>query len=452
MHRETFTASYSRRRYQRDPEARLVAALQSVARPLATERPEELDPVLDAVGDATLVMLGEGSHGSHEFYDLRQKITRRLVEEKGFRAIAIEGDWPNALCVDQFVKGGAGSARSALAEFRSFPTWMWGNQDVVAFVRWLRDFNDHLPPGEPRCGFYGLDLYSMFSSMEAVISYLDRTDPAAADEARKRFACFEPFNADMQVYAYLVQAGALQSCENEVLAVLADLRQRREEFARRSPPQAFFSAEQNVLLARAAENFYRAMLRGDPDSWNVRDSYMFETLTRLHDHLGPDTRIVVWAHNTHVGDYRATEEHDLGYLNIGQLARERYGDTLFLLGFGTYHGTVTAATAWGGPPERKAVPPALEHAYESIFHHVGYPRFFLPLKPLRQHPIAHLLGRRAERAIGVVYHPADERFGNYFQATLTEQFDGYLFVDRTSAVKPIWIALRGAGQPTRYAA
>ncbi|MGH2457429.1 MAG: erythromycin esterase family protein [Chloroflexota bacterium] len=444
--------STSRRPDFRDPVQPFVRSITSVAEPLEPGQPDELDPVLDRIGDASLVMLGEGTHGTSEFYDLRQRITRRLIAEKDFRAVTIEGDWPNAAQVDGFVKGGFATARSSLGAFKSFPTWMWGNQDVLEFVRWLRDFNDRLPGDRARCGFYGLDLYSMYSSMEAVIAYLERFDPSAAEKARERFACFEPVNANMQVYALLVHAGGLESCEPRVLEVLDDLRERREALAGSSPDYAFFSAEQNVLLTKAAENFYLAMLRGDPDSWNVRDHYMWDTLRRLRAHLGEETKVVVWAHNTHVGDYRATEEAAQGYVNIGQLAREQLGDRVFLLGFGTYEGTVTAATAWGGPPELKDVPPAMAGTYEDLFHSVGIPRFYLPLKDIRDQLVASLLDRRHERAIGVVYNPEYERYGNYFRANLAEQFDGYVFVDRTSAVKPIWIGLRAAGQVTRRAA
>ncbi|HVC32651.1 MAG TPA: erythromycin esterase family protein [Chloroflexota bacterium] len=442
----------SRRPSGGDPVAPLAEAFRSVVQPLEPGAPDELDPVLDLIGNASLVMLGEGSHGTHEFYDTRQRITQRLIDEKGFRAIAIEGDWPDAARVDQFVKGGSGTARSSLDEFRSFPTWMWGNQDVVRFVRWLREFNDRLPDGQPRCGFYGLDLYSMYASMEAVIAYLERADPAAAETARARFACFEPVNANMQVYALLVHAGSLESCEQQVLEVLHDLRRRREEIARQSPDYAFFSAEQNVLLTRAAENFYRAMLRGDPDSWNVRDCYMFDTLLRLRDHLGTATKLVVWAHNTHVGDYRATDQAAEGYVNLGQLARERFDDDVFLLGFGTYAGTVTAASAWGGPPELKEVPAARAGTYEDVLHQLGLARAMVPSKRLRGQPAASLFNRRQERAIGVVYHPAYESHGNYFKADLANQFDAYVYIDRTSAVKPIWIGFREAGAITRRAA
>lgn len=441
----------SRRPDPADPVVPFVRAIRSAVEPLEPTE-QALDPVLDLVGDASLVLLGEGTHGTHEFYQIRQQITRRLIQEKGFRAIAIEGDWPDAARVDQYVKGGFGSARSSLDEFRSFPTWMWGNQDVIEFVRWLRHFNQDQPEGSTPCGFYGLDLYSMFSSMEAVLNYLDQVDPAAAEAARRRFACFEPVGANMQAYALLVHAGALQSCEQQVLEVLNDLQRKREELARQSQATEFFSAEQNVLLTKAAENFYLAMLRGDPDSWNVRDCYMFDTLRRLRQHLGKDTKIIVWAHNTHVGDYRATDEASQGYINLGQLARENFGDQVFLLGFGTDRGTVTAATAWGGPPEVKEIPPAMAGTYEDVLHQLNLPRLLVSLKDLRGKPAASLFERRHERAIGVVYNPENELFGNYFRADLIDQFDAYVFVDRTSAVKPIWAALRAPGQITRRAA
>lgn len=440
--------SSSRRPVDSDAWSPMIRAVRSAIEPICFEKPDGLDPVLDLIGDASIVMLGEATHGTHQFYDTRHRITQRLIAEKGFRAIAIEGDWPDAAGVDEYVKGGPGTVRAALSAFRSFPTWMWGNQDVLGFVQWLRAFNDQLPAGAPRCGFYGLDLYSMFASMEAVIAYLERRDPAAAEEARRRFACFEPVSENLEVYAFLVHAGGLESCEKEVLAVLEDLRRRREQLVQQQRDYAFFSAEQNLLLTRAAESFYRAMLRGDPDSWNVRDCYMVDTLERLRGYLGAQTKIVVWAHNTHVGDYRATEEAEQGYLNLGQLARERYGDQVFLLGFGTHHGTVTAATAWGGPPELKHVPPALAGTYEDLLHQVEVPSFLVPLKKLRGQLVGSVFERRRERAIGVVYNPEYERSGNYFRANLIDQFDGYVFIDRTTAVKPIWIALRVAGRPT----
>ncbi|HUX87311.1 MAG TPA: erythromycin esterase family protein [Chloroflexota bacterium] len=434
------------------PTGPMVRAVSSVCRPLTIGTPDAYNDVIEQIGDVPMVFLGEATHGTHEFYAIRQQITKRLIEEKGFRAIAIEGDWPDAARVDAYVRTGAGTARSALSQFRAFPNWMWGNQDVLSFIDWLRTFNLSATKGDRSCGFYGLDLYSMYSSMEAVLEYLERQDPKAAEYARERFACFEPISENMEIYALLVNAGSIQSCESEILRVLHDLRQRRVDYSEKSPDYAFFDAEQNVLATKAAENFYRAMLRGDPDSWNVRDCYMFETFQRLRQHLGEDTKIVVWAHNTHVGDYSKTEEHSQGYLNIGQLARERFDDGVFLLGFGTYEGTVTAATAWGGPPELKEVPPASPGTYEDLLHQIGIERLFVPTRQLRGTPAASLFDGRRERAIGVVYNPAYEHFGNYFKAALAEQFDGYIFVDRSSAVKPMWAALREAGRPTRRAA
>jgi len=430
----------------------LIRSVSSVVHPLRSGIPGEYDEVIDLIGDASLVFLGEGTHGTHEFYAIRQQISKRLIQEKGFRAIAIEGDWPDAARVDAYVRTGLGTARAALSQFRAFPNWMWGNQDVLGFVDWLRAFNLSRPRDDRACGFYGLDLYSMYASMEAVLKYLERRDPQAAEAARERFACFEPIGENMEVYALLVHAGSIQSCEPEILRVLDNLRERRAEYAKHSPDWAFFDAEQNVLATKAAENFYRAMLRGDPDSWNVRDCYMFETLQRLRCHLGEEAKMIVWAHNTHVGDYSKTAEHNQGYLNIGQLTREHYGNQVFLLGFGTYHGTVTAASAWGGPPEMKDVPPASPGTYEDLLHQVGIDRLFVPMKQLRDTPAASLFDGRQERAIGVVYNPSYEHLGNYFKANLAEQFDGYIFVDRSSAVKPMWAALREVGRPTRRAA
>jgi erythromycin esterase-like protein len=385
-------------------------------------------------------MLGEGTHGTAEFYRLRHSITQRLIQEKGFRLIAVEGDWPDAYQVNDFVRGRSeGTARDALAAFQRFPTWMWGNQDVLDFITWLRQYNDGLRDPARKVGFYGLDLYSLFASMEAVISYLERVDPESAEIARRQFACFEPYGPNMQAYAMLAGYHGLASCEKEVLAVLEDIRRRREQYLAKAPEIEHFYAEQSARLAAAAERYYRAMLRGDPDSWNVRDEYMFETLQRLLAHAGPDAKVVVWAHNTHVGDYRATGMHAEGYLNIGQLARERYGRQMVAVGFGTHRGTVTAADEWGGEPERKRVPPALADSYEDVFHRLGIPQFLLLLRDLPDQPMANLLrGPRRERAIGVVYNPALERFGNWFEARLPDQFDAYIFVDQTHAVQPLF--------------
>ena len=336
------------------------------------------------------------------------------------------------------MRGGPGTARVALTGFERFPTWMWANWEVLNFVEWLREYNDGVGEPSRKVGFYGLDLYSLFASMEAVLAYLERVDPEAAETARRRFACFEPYGANMEAYAVLAGYRGLASCEDDVLAVLHDLHRKREQYLQRAPETLQFYALQSARLAAGAERFYRAMLRGDPDSWNVRDQYMFETLQQLLEHFGPGCKAVVWEHNTHVGDYRATAMHDDGYLNVGQLVREYYGHQAIEVGFGTYRGTVTAADEWGGPAETKRVPPAMAGSYEDMFHQVGVPRFYLLLRDLPDEPEAVLLrGPRNERAIGVVYNPAFERFGNWFQAQLPGQFDAYIFVDQTRAVEPL---------------
>ena len=403
--------------------------------------------VMDIVGDARYVLIGEASHGTHEFYRQRAELTRRLIVEKGFTAVAVEADWPDAYRVNEYVRGGAddADAESALGGFRRFPQWMWRNTVVVDFIDWLRARNgrDDVPR---KAGFYGLDLYSLHTSMEAVIGYLDTVDPAAADRARQRYACFDHFGDDAQRYGYAASLGAAEPCEDAVVGQLVELRRHAAGLIRadgRAASDAYFYAEQNARLARNAEAYYRSMFRGRADSWNLRDRHMAETLAELTAFLGrdqPDTKIVVWAHNSHLGDARATEmgtSH--GELNLGQLVRERAGDEARLVGFSTYTGTVTAASDWGERAERKVVRPGLRGSWEALFHEVaaaaGSPAFLLPLRDER---VAALVGPpRLQRAIGVVYRPETERWSHYFQADLPRQFDAMIHIDRTRALTPL---------------
>jgi erythromycin esterase-like protein len=417
-----------------------VAALRAAAIPL-TGAPSDHDTLLERIGDARFVLLGESSHGTHEFYAERARLTRRLIEERGFRAVAIEGDWPDAYRVNRWVRGWSREpgALEALSDFRRFPTWMWRNADVLAFLVWLQAHNRALP-GPERAGFYGLDLYSLYASMEAVLRYLDEVDPAGARRARDRYACFERFRDDAQAYGYATSFGVSPSCEDAVLRQVRDLHERSAGYVQRDgrlAPDDHFHAAQNARLVRDAEEYYRAMFRGRALSWNVRDRHMLETLAALEGHLagtGPSpVKIVVWAHNSHVGDARATELGSAGEWNLGQLTRERFGREAFLVGFTTYTGTVTAADDWDQPAQRFAVRPALPGSYESLFHAVDVPRFLL-------HPRAHpplppepLL----ERAIGVVYRPDTERASHYFEARIPQQFDALLHFDRTQAVEPL---------------
>lgn len=425
--------------------ARSVAeALLDSAQPLTGEA-AEYDPLLEAIGDARVVCLGEATHGTHEFYRERSVITRRLVEEKGFTLVAVEADWPDAYEVNRWVRGAsdAATAEEALRGFRRFPAWMWRNRDVVELVTWLREWNDALPAGATKVGFYGLDLYSLFTSIEAVLRYLEVVDPEAAQRARYRYSCFEHFGEDAQAYGYAAMFGMSRSCEDEVVRELVELRQRAAELARRDgrvPEDAYFDAERNAVVIKDAEEYYRTMFTGRISSWNLRDRHMAETVDALLRHFdqatGRRTRVVVWAHNSHVGDARFTEPGRQGEWTVGQLMREHHGPETCLVGFTTHRGTVTAASEWGAPAERKRVRPALRGSYEALFHDAGLPSFLLPLAAGSE--TAELLAEpRLERAIGVIYLPRTERVSHYFDAELSRQFDVVLHFDETRAVEPL---------------
>jgi erythromycin esterase-like protein len=413
--------------------------LRDAAHPLVGA-PSDFDPLLSRVGDARIVLIGEASHGTHEFYRIRGEITKRLVREKGFRAVAAEADWPDAYRVNRYVRGRGPDrdADEALADFRRFPQWMWRNADVLDFIGWLRSHNDPLPD-EQRVGFYGLDLYSLHASIEAVLRYLDKADPDAAARARGRYACFDHFGGDPQSYGYAMHLRMTPSCEREVLDQLIELRRSAAVYASRDgriEPDELFVAEQNARVVANAERYYRTMFGGRVDSWNLRDRHMAETLESLRSHLDGDAKVVVWAHNSHLGDARATELGGSGELNVGQLVRERAGDDAVLVGFSTYAGTVTAADDWDGPAQRMAVRPALPDSYESLFHEAGPRNFLLDLLPDTELSSA-LETPRLQRAIGVVYRPRTERLSHYYHASLANQFDVLLHYDITRAVEPL---------------
>jgi erythromycin esterase-like protein/predicted phosphoribosyltransferase len=434
------TATPSRLRPGRTPDP--VEVIRRRAIPL-TGNPSQYDALLDGIGDARIVLLGEATHGTHEFYRERAYITRRLITEKGFAAVAVEADWPDAYRVNQYVRGTGDDEESvgALAGFGRFPTWMWRNADVLDFVGWLRSHNDTKKADE-RAGFYGLDLYSLRASMQAVLAYLEKVDPDAARRARTRYACFDQFGEEIQQYAYATGQGIGPSCEREVVTQLMELHRRRVDYASRDGRIAadeFFYAEQNARLVRNAEEYYRTMFRGRAESWNLRDQHMAQTLQELAPFLErtrPGARIVVWAHNSHLGDARATEMGEGGELNVGQLVRDRFGAEAVLVGFTTFTGTVTAATDWDAPAGRRHVRPALAGSYEALFHEAGIPRLLLPLRTDLELASA-LAAPRLERAIGVIYAPQTERRSHYFHARLPEQFDYVLHFDETRAVEPL---------------
>jgi erythromycin esterase-like protein len=416
--------------------------LRSALRPLAGTNPDT-DALIDLAGDANFVLLGEASHGTHEFYATRAALTQRLIEEKGFQAVAAEADWPDAWRVNQYVRGRGNDSTpdGALSGFTRFPVWMWRNRDVEAFVTWLRGYNDSRPTQKGQAGFYGLDLYSLYRSRTEVIRYLEKVDPEGARRARYRYSCFDHFGEDEQAYGYAAGIDLSKSCEDDVVKQLRDLQRRAFEYMHRDGQIAeddFLSAEQNARLIRNAEEYYRAMFQGRVNTWNLRDRHMAETLHALAadmDRRYGHSKIIVWAHNSHLGDARATDRARHGEWNLGQLVRERYPKTLSV-GFTTYTGTVTAAYDWGGRHETRQVRPALEGSYEAEFHNTGVPRFFIAF-PSNEALSKALRSERLERAIGVIYRPETERMSHYFRARLSDQFDAVLHFDETTALEPL---------------
>ena len=405
----------------------------------------DFEPLLELSQRANCVLLGEASHGTHEFYHQRARLTKRLITEQHFNAVAVEADWPDAYRVNRYVLGlgSDADAQAALSDFKRFPSWMWRNSDVLDFVGWLREHNDGLPP-ERKVGFYGLDLYSLHSSIDAVLTYLHRVDPAAAKRARDRYACFEHFGADPEQYGYVTSLGLSLGCEQEVVSQLVELQQQRDRAVSRGGLAAgdeYFQAEQNARVVKEAEKYYRALFGGQRSSWNLRDTHMADTLDALRTHLArrlAHPKIAVWAHNSHVGDARATDQAADGQLTLGQLIRQRDAAQTTLIGFSTYSGTVTAASNWDRPAERKQVRPALPHSYEQLFHRVGTPAFSLSLRELADTAaVAALEEPRLQRAIGVVYKPDSERQSHYYHVKLAQQFDAIIHFDHTRAVEPL---------------
>ncbi len=394
----------------------------------------DLDPLLERIGDADIVLIGEASHGTSEFYKLRSRITRELIVKKNFKFVAIEGDWPDAARIDHFVRH-FDTPPSEWTAFARFPTWMWRNNDVREFVDWLRLHNTDKTP-DNRVAFHGLDLYSLYSSIRSILKYLDEVDPATAEIARHRYGCLTPWQADPATYGRAALAGTYRSCEAEVVRMLTELSTKHREYAEHDG-ERFLDTVQNARLVANAERYYRVMYYGSRESWNLRDGYMFETLKILRDFHAPANKSIVWAHNSHVGDAAATEISSRGEFNIGHLCRKEFGNREYSIGFGTDNGTVAAASDWDGPMEVKEVQPSLDDSYERLFHETGLPGFMLGLGGPGSESLQRGLSEpRLQRAIGVIYRPETERASHYFHAVLPKQFDEYIWIDTTHAVKP----------------
>lgn len=393
-----------------------------------------LEPLLDRIGDCRIVLLGEASHGTSEFYRMRDRISRELIIRKGFSFVAIEGDWPDAARVDHYVRHFE-YPPSEWTAFARFPVWMWRNTDVRSFVDWLRAHNAGKDAGA-RIAFHGLDLYSLYDSIRAVLSYLDEVDPATARVARERYGCLTPWQSDPATYGHAALTGSYPTCEDDVTIVLTDLLEKRRAYAEHDG-ERFLDAMQNARLVTNAERYYRTMYYGSRASWNLRDSHMFETLKTLLRFHGPDSKAIVWAHNSHIGDASATEMSSRGEYNIGHLCRKEFGDRSYAIGFGTNTGTVAAASDWGGPMEIKTVRPAISGSYERTCHESGVASFMLGLRKSPDSLKQALKKPQLERAIGVIYRPQSERASHYFQAVLPDQFDEYVWFDKSTAVTPL---------------
>lgn len=414
------------------------------------ENSEDLDPLMDYIGDAKYVLLGEASHGTHEYYVWRAKITQRLIQEKGFSFVGVEGDWPDCYRLNRFAKGYLNSGKdiySVLDEFKRWPTWMWANWEIAAFIDWLKSFNEDLPVNK-KVGFYGLDVYSFRESMHSIIQYLEKNDPAALQSAKKVMECFEPYGRDEgQTYA---RASALvpELCEKDVLHLLTEIRSKVETY--NSDAENVMSTEQNAYVARNAEKYYRAMIKRGSASWNIRDQHMVSTLERLMDYHGKEAKTIVWEHNTHIGDARATGMASEGMVNVGQLLREQFADEgVVAVGFGSYKGSVVAARNWGDAMRKIQIPNAVEGSWENDFHHacLGKNRLLLMNKIKNEKYVSVPIGHRA---IGVVYNPEHERFGNYVPSILPERYDAFIFIDETTALHPIHIEPEGGQIPDTY--
>ncbi|MDD2675737.1 MAG: erythromycin esterase family protein [Flavobacterium sp.] len=426
----------------------IISLLKRTSLPL--ENPTDLDPLMNYIGDAKYVLLGEASHGTHEYYTWRAKISQRLIQEKGFCFIAVEGDWPDCYRLNRFAKGYLDSGKdilNVLTEFKRWPTWMWANWEIAAFIDWLKIYNESFPVDE-RIGFYGLDVYSFKESMNSIIQYLEKNDPKALAITKTAMKCFEPYGKDEgQSYAR-ASSFIPELCEKEIIHMLTEILRNVPNY--NHDLENVLSIEQNAFVTRNAEKYYRAMIRRGSTSWNIRDQHMVSTIDRLMKFHGKDAKIIIWEHNTHIGDARATEMISEGMVNVGQLLREQYAtDDVVAVGFGSYKGSVIAGREWGDSMRKIKVPEAVDGSWEHAFHLAskGQNRLLLMNKVKDEKCLSSLIGHRA---IGVVYNPEHERFGNYVPTILPKRYDAFIFIDETNALHPINIEVNGNQIPETY--
>ncbi|RSD26086.1 erythromycin esterase family protein [Mesobacillus subterraneus] len=390
---------------------------------------DDLDAIVEAAGYKEFVLLGESSHGTSEFYTIRAEITRRLIEEKGFAIIAVEGDWPSCFTVNQYIKGFIqGDARSSLKDFDRWPTWMWANEEVLELVKWLKDYNDL---AKTKVGFYGLDVYSLWESMEEIINVLEKISPENVESAKTAFACFEPFDRRGENYA-ISSAYYGEDCTEEVIRVLIDLQKKRKSYPK--DKEGDLNLEVNSLVMLDAERYYRAMAKGGAEDWNIRDTHMVSALEKIMLAHGNGAKAVIWEHNTHIGDARATDMAEEGLINVGQILREKYGEKVFALGFGTHHGTVIASKEWGGAVEAMELPNAQSGSWEDSMHRAAAHDQYLLFSKDNEMEFSEVIDHRA---VGVVYHPEMEHLGNYVPSRMAKRYDGFIYIDETSALVPL---------------
>jgi erythromycin esterase len=420
----------------------VIGQIKEASYPLATDA--DLDKLINDIGKARFVLLGEASHGTHEYYTWRARLTKRLITEKKFSMIGVEGDWPDCYRLNRYIKGyqdSGNSAKEVLSEFNRWPTWMWANWETVAFAEWLRKYND-TKSSNKRISFYGLDVYSLWESMESIFLYLDKKDPVALRSVKKAMDCFEPYNI-REGFSYAERSyGLSSSCAKQVEKLLVTVRDRMPWFD--TDDEAIFNAEQNAIIAVNAERYYHAMLAPGDSTWNIRDKHMSQTVERLMNFNGHDSKIIIWEHNTHIGDARATDMEGAGLINIGQLIKENYGDDVYRVGFGSYEGTVLAGYNWGAPMDKMQLPKAKTGSWEHLLHETGASDKFILSKDIK-----NLDEEIGHRAIGVVYDPAFE-FGNYVPSNIPSRYEAFIYLDKTTAVHPLHIKPDGLQMPETY--
>lgn len=428
-------------------ETEAVSSIKQWAYPLQSKA--DLQPLFDRIGDARIVMLGEASHGTHEYYTWRSYISKRLIEEKGFNFIAVEGDWPDCYRLNRYIKNyskAGESAQKVLHQFNRWPTWMWANWEIVALAEWLNKHNQDLAVNK-KTGFYGLDVYSLWESMDSIIQYLKKVDPNALEIAEEAFHCFEPYRKEEgQSYARASQF-VPELCEQEVVNLLKEIRKKIPQY--NSDYENVLSTEQNAYVAVNAEKYYRAMIKGGPHSWNVRDAHMADTLERLLEFHGPESKAIIWEHNTHIGDARATDMSNEGMYNIGELARmKQHEKGVVLVGFGSYEGSVMAGRSWGAKMQRMPMPAAPKGSWEYLLHQAGPSNKLLIMDDFMNDEFME--NHIGHRAIGVVYNPEYEKYGNYVPSILPMRYDAFVYLDQTKALHPLHIKPDGHQIPETY--